>query len=404
MRRDWRSNIWMVIELVISGVALWIIMAFLCFMGDRYATRKGYDTTDVYAASIQCIGNQNPNFIPRDSVAVPDADLRRLVEQLRTNPYVDAVGVGLNATPYKYNYYGCHIVAPEADSMIMYEGNMRIMSPEAFRILGIEGLDGTDTERLAAMLERGELIVSNFDSQFSESLPAELFDGKDVYLNADTTRTLHVGALAYGVRRNDFEPLFSGIVYKPMPDNWTSADEVIIKVKPGQGREFVESLTTSDLRMGNVYLTDLQSLADRAFTAHTAFRSMMTNMSIFAGFLMLVIFLGFLGTFWFRTYQRVGEIAMRKVCGATDSQIFRRMITEGLLLLAVALPLIAVIEYMLFESVIKQIISGIEVSPLGLWGGSVSTVTLMAAVIVAAIWFPARKAMQTDPATALKDL
>ena len=48
------------------------------------------------------------------------------------------------------------------------------------------------------------------------------------------------------------------------------------------------------------------------------------------GFLLLNIFLGLLGTFWFRTQQRRSEIALHKVHGASDMSIFTRLISEGL--------------------------------------------------------------------------
>lgn len=51
------------------------------------------------------------------------------------------------------------------------------------------------------------------------------------------------------------------------------------------------------------------------------------------GFLLLNIFLGLLGTFWFRTQQRRSEIALHKAHGASDMSIFVRLISEGLLLL-----------------------------------------------------------------------
>lgn len=54
------------------------------------------------------------------------------------------------------------------------------------------------------------------------------------------------------------------------------------------------------------------------------------------GFLLLNIFLGLLGTFWFRTQQRRGEIALMKSLGGTDHSIFVRQLAEGLILLVVA--------------------------------------------------------------------
>lgn len=55
------------------------------------------------------------------------------------------------------------------------------------------------------------------------------------------------------------------------------------------------------------------------------------------------IFLGVIGTFWFRTQQRRGEVALRMAMGANRKNIFYRLITEGLLLLSMsALPAVLI--------------------------------------------------------------
>ncbi len=69
------------------------------------------------------------------------------------------------------------------------------------------------------------------------------------------------------------------------------------------------------------------------------------NFIVVMVFLLLCIFLGLLGTFWFRTQQRVSEIAIRKVNGATGADIFRRLIGEGLLLLLIVTPVAVLLDY-----------------------------------------------------------
>lgn len=404
MCHEWRSNIWIILELIISGVALWTVLSFLCYMAERYVTPHGYDTTDILVASIQSIPPDNPTYIEHDSLAASDADLRLLVEQIRVNPHVEAVSVGNNAAPYFFSYYGGSYLAYDADSLLSYSGNCRTMTPETFRIFRIEGAYGETTDQLAALLEQGEHILSTVDEQFTGSIDYKAIVGTRAYIDHDSTRVARVGAIACGLRRNDFEPLFSGVCYRPMPDDWSEASQVIIRVRPGESQRFVESLTAADLRLGNIYLTELESLEERAKIVHTDYTSMMTLTGLFALFLLVVIFLGILGTFWFRVQQRVGEIAVRMVNGATRQQVFNRLVTEGLLLLAIATPVIALLCYLLFTPVTTAIIECIESSPAAIIGASVATVALTALVIVVAVWFPASKAMKIDPASALKDL
>ena len=119
-------------------------------------------------------------------------------------------------------------------------------------------------------------------------------------------------------------------------------------------------------------------------------------------FLLINIFLGLLGTFWFRTQQRVQEVALRKVNGATSRSVFGRLITEGLILLAIATPIAFGLDCLLAHFELNSpYYDYLE------WDRMIVCVlivaALMALMIVAGICFPARKAMKIEPAIALKD-
>ena len=125
-------------------------------------------------------------------------------------------------------------------------------------------------------------------------------------------------------------------------------------------------------------------------------------MIICMGFLLLTVFLGLLGTFWFRTQQRVREIAMRKVTGAGNRQIFRRLMGEGLIILAIAtIPALGLDALLVHYGILmySQITTDIWVTPLTEAG---VVFLLMALMIVAGIYFPARKAMKVEPAEVLR--
>ena len=148
--------------------------------------------------------------------------------------------------------------------------------------------------------------------------------------------------------------------------------------------------------------------------AHKDIKVTYRNVIVCAIFVLVSVFLGFLGSFWYRTQQRVPELALRKVNGATNSDLLRRFISEGLLLLV--MPSLLLVPAGL---VIIQIINDATESeggstfsmdfqglPLGqwiIWAGLAMSVASLAIMIVAGIWMPARKAMKVEPAIALKD-
>ncbi|MDE6395141.1 MAG: ABC transporter permease, partial [Duncaniella sp.] len=125
-------------------------------------------------------------------------------------------------------------------------------------------------------------------------------------------------------------------------------------------------------------------------------------------FLLIVIFLGFLGTFWFRTQQRTEEMAVRIVNGATRRDIFRRFIGEGIILLTIAtliaLPVEILIVYYDLVSEFIMTYNYVTFRSIEIYQSFALVVAVLALLIVGGIWFPARKAMNVDPAYALKDL
>lgn len=86
-------------------------------------------------------------------------------------------------------------------------------------------------------------------------------------------------------------------------------------------KEMLMKDAPTQFRIGNLMVTDVVSFKDIRRNYQTFYTNRERNYYAGMGFLLLNIFLGLLGTFWFRTQQRVGEIAIRKVNGATPQHI-----------------------------------------------------------------------------------
>lgn len=402
MRNEWRSNLWMTIELTVVSLILWFLFSSLWSFFNVRMMYRGYDVDDLYATRINIVDEQSSMYVPYDSLHSPLTDLELLISHLRENPNVEVIGVGTNIITYNYNYYGTSL---EYDTL-SFPGNLRQLSPDVIRAYRLGAPDGTTTEQLAAYIERGDLIISKCD-YFDEfnNIDPRLMIGKDVIVGRDSSCVRRIAAEAYGLRRADYEPQ-RGVIYAPFPaGNWP--DQMIIRILPGRDKEFMESLTSADKRMGNVYLSEIKSLADYKEVAHHNVNITIRNFLICAAFLLAVIFLGFLGTFWFRTQERVDEIAIRMVNGASRRDIFRRFISEGMILLCAATIIAIPIELLLVHygllSDLMVATTEITLSSAYIYQSMAVTVILMMLLIIAGIWLPARKAMNIDPAQALKD-
>ena len=172
------------------------------------------------------------------------------------------------------------------------------------------------------------------------------------------------------------------------------------------GKKFEEEFYSSpDMkRMRNMYLTNIMDMK-KVRAANQSNRTTEVNLYISGiAFLFVIVFIGLLGTFWFRIRQRTSEIALRKTCGATSADIFRRIISEGLLLLAIAsIPAaaLAAVHYRYYmNGEFESFKASFWITPLIAFG---IAMVLMALMIIIGVIFPARRAMRIEPAIALKE-
>jgi putative ABC transport system permease protein len=406
MRTEWRSNVWMIAELTIVGLIVALITMVLSQLAYMHSRPIGYDLTDLYVGLNNTLSEDADDYVKYDDNQSFYDDLDVILRKLRGNPYVEMVAVGCHSMPYNYNYYGDMISCQANGDTLLYFGNTRFLSPELVRALRLTGPDGQTTEQIASVLERGEWLVSPYDNPEGfggiESCDPHKIKGKTVVLGGDSTQTAYVGDICYGIARDDYEGIYSGCIIRPLEGSDRFPSEIVVRVKPGMGRKFVESLKAKDLAQGNIYVTNFSSTDDMRDNCQRGVDNFERNLVICAVFLLVAVFLGFLGSFWFRTQQRVPEIALRKVNGATEWQIFSRLISEGLIMLLISAVIFSPIYFYLISANILEDFITFD-SQLPNYVAYCITMAVLMVMIVAGIWFPARRAMKVEPANVLKD-
>ena len=118
-------------------------------------------------------------------------------------------------------------------------------------------------------------------------------------------------------------------------------------------------------------------------------------------FLLVNIFLGLLGTFWFRTQQRKSEIALHKAHGATNQMVFTRLLSEGWLLLLIITPLALIIDFNLAYAELNAWRNGTTLEVDRLLFCALISFLLIGLMITIGVSIPVRKAMNINPAEAL---
>lgn len=409
IRNEWRSNLWLALELLVVSVVMWYIIDMLYCRVATYMEPRGFDTEHCYLIDMGVLTDKSPDYTPYSDTHKQSDEVREMVERLRHRPEVEAVSLSLSAYPYNGSNSTAKV---EYDTLrAPYWTIRRIATPDFVRVFRYRGTRGETPEQLAEILERGDFLASeNLFSKYGMSMTS-LIGKKEFYILGDTTQTYRLGAVLQNVRYDDFMSARSSysmmINMNYFDDGWWNADrELCVRVRADRDQNFMENLkadSEKQFRIGNLYISDIKSFKDIRHSFQQGETSQMRNLVVGMGFLLLNIFLGLLGTFWFRTQQRRGEIALHKAMGATDGAVFGRLMSEGMFLLLIVTVPAVIIDVLLAHFELNSWRNGTTLEWPRLAFCVAATFVLIAAMIGIGIGLPARRAMRVQPAEALHD-
>lgn len=400
-----RSNAWMLVELLLVSVVLWYVVDYTFVTLATYLEPRGFDITNTYRVEVGLLTEKSPDYIADHPVEQHHADMRELLDRLRRRAGVEAVSISQNSFPYNGSNNGNGL---SLDSMERGYTIWRQVTPDFFRVFRYRGANGESPEQLAQLLREGTFMASN--NAFTPRYKVELKDlvGREFKLGSDTTRTYPLAAALADVRYSDFQQAcYSRSIVTLLPaDQLASGNELCLRTRDGESSTFAETLmkdASQQYRVGNLFIAKVTSF-DRI---RRSFQLDETNQmrDYFVGmcFLLVNIFLGLLGTFWFRTQQRRAEMALMMAVGSTKRGVFFRLLSEGLVLLILITPLALIADHQIANAELTPFwyFSSFSIGRFAI--GTVITFLLMALMILLGIWFPARQAMKIHPAEALHE-
>ena len=409
IRNEWRSNLWLALELLVVSVVMWYIIDLLYCRMATYLEPRGFDTEHCYLINMGVLTDKSSDYTPYSDTHKQSDEVRELVERLRRRPEVEVVSLSLSAYPYNGSNGSAEV---DYDTLHAPRWTIRrIATPDFVRVFRYQGERGETSEQLAEILERGDFLASdNLYRKYGVPMTS-LVGKKEFYLFGDTTQTYRLGAALQNVRWDDYSQASTSysMVYNMnlLPDDWINADnELCIRVRADRDQNFMENLkadSEKQFRIGNLYISDIKSFKDIRRSFQQGDTSQMRILVVGMGFLLLNIFLGLLGTFWFRTQQRRGEIALHKAMGATDGAVFGRLISEGIFLLLIVTVPAVIIDIVLAHFELNSWRNGTTLEWSRLAFCVAATFVLIAAMIGIGIGIPARRAMKVQPAEALHD-
>ena len=430
--REWKSNLWLALELLIVSVTVWFLCSFLWAKISLKIQPMGLDAENCFAIETGYVDADAPGHSPDDETDETGAGhILTLFDRIRSMPEVESAALGVYATPYELNFMGMSYTIVDREDTLMISGsNTLTVSPDYVTVFGIKGADGESSKQLKEILAKGDMLLTDKTSviPLKDLRTIDMSNGDDwnrITRNiksaeiigatlseespwsADTGKRWKIGGIANPMRRMEFEEPVNTIL-RPLdfsdPSNLTSA-AIFVRVTP-EARDSFRAIVLKEsdnrLRSGNRFVSNVTEIASIRECSQNDEVTMIRNFLIIMAFLLVCIFLGLLGTFWFRTQQRTGEIAIRKVCGSSSSDIFRRLIGEGLLILAIVTPA-AVAGDFAVGHFLSQTEAPVSTDPANVLTMAAVTFCLLSLMIILGILFPAIRAMRIDPALALKD-
>ena len=414
IKNEWRSSLFLFTELLLVFVVLWYIVDWTLVTFRVYNAPMGFDTEHCYNITVNKL---TPKSVAYNPNLTTDDDMRHLVElaeRLRHRPGVEAVALSQNCFPYNDGSNGLNLGLDTLSVNV----HLLWVEPDFFRVFRYGSSDEGMLTRMASTIRDNRMVVS---SNLFAGYPrlhlddaASLQDRELMLLNFGSDERCRVGAVGAPVRWSHFyTSLEWGGSYAALHLSLDRLKEygnpryitLSLRVRLDDDTDFMAKLMDDADRLyqvGNLYLLDVTSFKDlREICEREDMNEAKTQLCVL-GFLLMNIFLGVIGTFWFRTQQRRKEVALRMALGSSRSAIFSRLMGEGVVLLALATLLAIGIT---FNIGIAELVN-IDKMPFTVGRFLLAlavTWLLMALMIIAGIWYPARMAMKVQPAEALHD-
>lgn len=422
-----RSNGWLFAELLIVFVLMWYSVDVL--YGFTYAKQqpKGYDLEHVYKVEISCNPTRFIKCQSEDSLQhfwfQPMEEVFRRIKQY---PGVESAAVWLGTDTYTRRYMS---QGYSIDSVQVIGANIRYVSPEYFKVMRIpiqtgNGMFAPGQKAFESEIGSSQQFSSAEWNPFMSPLPAvvtcdladSLFQTNNGVIGKEFM-DYYSGELRYRVaaiselQKTDDYARYEPFILTPFPDYFYRMQyvpSVSIRVRPeADTNDFITRFfkdMTSQLQVSPFFLFDIRSYEDQKIERDAAegITPYIRGAKLIVIFFVFNVFIGLMGTFWFRTRHRRSEIALRMAMGSSRFKVRGLLLGEGLLLLIIAaIPALIICMNMFLAD-----ITFTEQTDATWERFAITTITVfvfMAFMVIAGIWYPVSKAMKVQPAEALHD-
>ena len=331
----------------------------------------------------------------------------QLVERVRALPGVEAAALGLNI-PFDDNEWDSsfHLTGtPAYPPGERPAAEINVVTPDYFRLMGMPLLHGRAfTADDHAGRPRSVII--------DETLAQKYFPGKDpIGQQIDDNRSDEknpppltiVGVVP---RTRNEAPGEDNVEQYHWPQMTFAVDQVpnrgnmlLVRVKSGNPLALVPAikreLQALDPDQAFAHISTMESNIANSLGSR---RMMMSLLAAFAGIALLLASVGLYGVMALTVTQRTRELGIRLALGAQRADVFRLVLSQGMLLVLAGL-IIGMLGVVGAGRGLQSVLYGV-----GGFDGPALGIALFALAVVALIacWLPALRATRVDPITAIR--
>lgn len=408
-----KTNAWILLELILVFCILWFCTDYLFFTAKRYFQPQGFDIEHTYNINISA-KDEGREILSSGS----DEDKNKMLEDIWTiydrikqYPAIEYVSYSSAAYPYSGSWSSSNIMQDSVEVNVQ----IKRITPEFFKVFKINIISGIPFTWENSISGRPVIISADKNDLFGKQNPENVkFINRDKDNKENNDNVIGV---ANKSKRSEFEE-YNAITYYPLKkDNQSTARhrEICVRVKPEADKNFSEQFTKdmrNQLELGHYYLSSVTSIdKDReSYMGWTGYSDNFKSIYSISSFLIINIFLGIVGTFWFRIQSRRSEIGLRIAMGSTKGGVKRMFISETFSLLFLASLVAAIICVNIsIGDILKDINLPVpdrgeeKVEIIQHFINYGITFIFLAAITFIAVWYPASKGAKTQPAAALKD-
>jgi ABC-type lipoprotein release transport system permease subunit len=420
-----QSNSWIIIELILVFCLTWYITDYFFVLAYNYSLPNCRDVNHTWQINIAEYPPYSPQYkAEENNPEALEANYNRILQTIRNHPDVENIAILFSYTPEGGSYWGAGFKIPDDTANVNVVSGQQITFDPHEDFFGVFRYTSGNGEKPASNQDfdwnnPNSIVIGQ--SAANQLFPGQSALGKEIISNYDNKEniTIHkITGVVDDIKRFDYERT-QNAYYLPQRLDSTNLHYAEIAIRSRSSisdalfKEAFGKEMANSLRTGNFYLKNIISYKEIAANTKTSFG--MTNEIRIRIYLMVFFLVNILlcvtGTFWYHVNIRKEETGLRKALGSSSPGIRNLLLMEGLCLLALATLPAMLIEYQFVHAELIETLGKYSENPAMVYLPDRTflrfmitngiTWIIMAIVVIAAVWLPARKAAAMEAATAL---